>query len=127
MALVVIATFAGVITPMRSMRAGSRLQAMSSGMTHLARTRSRMEKEAAERDALYASKRWQQARREFLRRYPFCECGNHATVVDHKIGHRAADWRTRFWDPAGWVATCEACHNKKSALELADWRRNGEA
>jgi hypothetical protein len=111
---------------MKTMRAGSWLPTMAAGMTHLATTRTRMQREAAERDALYASERWHKRRKNFLTFNPRCACGRPATVVDHRDGHRRPDWRARFFDTSTWQSMCSVCHAAKSAAELADWRRHGE-
>jgi hypothetical protein len=84
---------------------------------------------SAERTRLYHSGRWQRARRRFLTAHPLCvECEAAgfvvaAVAVDHRDGHRCADWRRRFWDETTWQPLCLDCHNRKSAAELADWNR----
>ena len=86
---------------------------------------------SAERAGLYHSARWQRARLRYLRDNPLCAtCGAAGLVVaafavDHSEGHRTGDWRARFWDEATWQALCLACHNTKSATELAAWNRIG--
>lgn len=63
--------------------------------------------------------RWQQARKRFLREHPTCEyCKPRvtlATVVDHRIPHRGDT--QLFWDQRNWMASCKACHDRKTATE----------
>ena len=62
-----------------------------------------------------------------LLREPFCrECAKagrrtKATRVDHVIPHRG-DWLL-FIDPANHQSLCERCHNRKTAMEMAENRR----
>ena len=71
--------------------------------------------------ALYASARWQRARRHFLAQHPLCaECERQgrvsaANTVDHIIPHRGDT--KRFWDADGWQALCAGCHSRKTAAE----------
>jgi len=57
--------------------------------------------------------KWQQARASFLRKYPYCDCGAKATVVDHIIPHRG-DMKL-FWDKSNWQPLCKKCHDAKTA------------
>lgn len=90
-----------------------------------------MQAGSAERTRLYHSARWQHARRRFLTEHPLCVLCEitgfvvAAIAVDHRDGHRRADWRARFWNEATWQPLCRDCHNRKSAQELADWQRIG--
>ena len=62
-----------------------------------------------------------------LLREPFCrECAvrgvrTRATVVDHITPHRG-DW-AKFVDPANHQSLCKPCHDRKTALEMAEERR----
>ena len=62
-----------------------------------------------------------------LLRQPFCaECARRdirtrATVVDHITPHRG-DWAL-FIDPSNHQSLCARCHNRKTALEMAERRR----
>jgi 5-methylcytosine-specific restriction endonuclease McrA len=92
---------------------------------------SELEQANAERTRLYHTQRWLRARGRFLSEHPLCaECERAgrivaATVVDHRDGHRRADWRERFWDESTWQPLCRDCHNAKSGVELAEWTRAG--
>lgn len=63
-----------------------------------------------------------------LLREPFCrECAKRgfrtrATVVDHIVPHRG-DW-AKFIDPANHQSLCKICHDRKTAREQAEERRN---
>lgn len=63
-----------------------------------------------------------------LLREPFCrECAKRglrtrATVVDHIVPHRG-DWG-KFIDPANHQSLCKPCHDRKTAREQAEERRN---
>lgn len=67
-------------------------------------------------------KRWQAARRRFLRAHPLCaECQRNgvltpATVVDHIIPHRGDE--RLFWDEANWQPLCKPCHDYKTGMGL---------
>jgi 5-methylcytosine-specific restriction enzyme A len=67
------------------------------------------------------NKRWERARKFFLRRNPICiECKRRdvitlANVVDHIKPHKGD--KKLFWNELNWRALCSACHNKKSARE----------
>ena len=62
-----------------------------------------------------------------LLRESFCrECAKRgvrtrATVVDHITPHRG-DW-AKFIDPANHQSLCKSCHDRKTALEMAEERR----
>lgn len=62
-----------------------------------------------------------------LLREPWCrECAKRgvrtrATVVDHIKPHKG-DWQL-FIDPANHQSLCEHCHNRKTAREMAQERR----
>lgn len=64
-------------------------------------------------------RRWQKARKRFLRRHPVCEeCERvgqitEAKVVDHRIPHRGDE--RLFWDETNWSALCKPHHDVKSA------------
>lgn len=66
-------------------------------------------------------------RPDHLLQEPFCrECAKagrrtYATVVDHIQPHRG-DWM-RFTDPANLQSLCKSCHDRKTALETAEKRR----
>jgi len=66
-------------------------------------------------------RRWERARKPFLRRYPLCRhCEDRgvvrpATVVDHIKPHRG-DYKL-FWDQSNWQGLCVECHNRKSVGE----------
>lgn len=54
--------------------------------------------------------RWEQARLDFLKRFPACRfCGEPATVVDHIKPHRG-DMRL-FWRRSNWQSLCTHCHS----------------
>ena len=63
-----------------------------------------------------------------LMREPWCrECARRgirtrATVVDHIVPHRG-DW-AKFIDPANHQSLCKICHDRKTAREQAEERRN---
>ena len=63
-----------------------------------------------------------------LLREPFCRaCAQQgvrtrATVVDHIVPHRG-DWE-KFIDPANHQSLCKSCHDRKTAREQAEERRN---
>ena len=59
-------------------------------------------------------KRWQDARRAFLREHPLCAiCGKpldgKTAIVDHIKPHKG-DWNL-FWDQSNWQALCKRCHD----------------
>lgn len=66
-------------------------------------------------------RRWQKARKAFLKRHPWCvRCKARgrlvpATVVDHIKPHRG-DARL-FWDEANWQPLCKRCHDHKTMTE----------
>lgn len=60
----------------------------------------------------YQSSVWRNTRNAFIAANPYCECGEKATVADHKI--RIKDGG----DPYNWSnlqALCSSCHNRKDA------------
>ncbi|MDB5659564.1 MAG: nuclease / probable phage holin-like protein [Cypionkella sp.] len=64
------------------------------------------------------SRKWEQARTEWLFHHPCCAmCGKAgATVVDHIIPHRGDE--KLFWDWRNWQSLCARCHNSaKQRLE----------
>ena len=67
-------------------------------------------------------RRWQAARKRFLRMFPLCnECKKagrlvSATVVDHIIPHRGDE--QLFWDKANFQSLCKPCHDKKTGAGL---------
>ena len=72
--------------------------------------------------------KWQQAREQFLREHPLCECPECkagelrvivATVVDHRIPHKGD--KKLFWDRKNWQAMSKPCHDKKTAKEDGRW------
>lgn len=69
-------------------------------------------------------------RPEQLLREPFCrECAKsgvrtYATVVDHVRPFRG-DW-TLFTDPGNLQSLCKSCHDRKTALEQAQDRRESD-
>ena len=74
--------------------------------------------------------KWQQAREQFLREHPLCECPDCqagklrvtvATVVDHRIPHKGD--KKLFWDRKNWQAMSKPCHDKKTAKEDGRWGR----
>jgi 5-methylcytosine-specific restriction protein A len=88
--------------------------------------------------------KWQQARAQFLRRHPLCECKEcqagairlmAATEVDHIIPHKLDDAiksgdleqiakaQALFWDRKNWQAMSKSCHSKKTAREDGGWGR----
>jgi 5-methylcytosine-specific restriction protein A len=79
---------------------------------------------AAERGYTY---RWAKARRTFLKRYPLCaECQRQgrvtpATVVDHIVPHRGD--QALFWDRNNWAALCKYHHDRKTAYEVNERKK----
>jgi 5-methylcytosine-specific restriction protein A len=72
--------------------------------------------------------KWQQAREQFLREHPLCECPDclagqkrtiASSVVDHKIPHKG-DMKL-FWDRSNWQAMSKRCHDSKTAREDGRW------
>lgn len=67
-------------------------------------------------------RRWQAARRRYLRTHPLCaECQRNgtltpATVVDHIIPHRGDE--RLFWDETNWQPLCKLCHDYKTGMGL---------
>ncbi|WP_217638639.1 HNH endonuclease signature motif containing protein [Nitrosospira multiformis] len=66
--------------------------------------------------------RWQQERKVFLGRNPFCaQCAKQgkrtiATIVDHIIPHKGD--LEKFWNKDNWQAMCKPCHDShKQRLE----------
>lgn len=85
-------------------------------------------RESAEWHWMYATKDWTEVLRPGqLLSEPFCrECARRglrvkATRVDHVKPHRG-DWAV-FSDPENLQSLCESCHNRKTALEMAERRR----
>ena len=83
---------------------------------------------SAECHAWYSLSLWtDELRPAQLLREPWCrECAKHgirtrATVVDHVKPHRG-NWLL-FIDPANLQSLCERCHNRKTALEQMQKRR----
>lgn len=72
--------------------------------------------------ALYGAKKWRDASRAWLARFPLCcDCGElgvveAATDVDHKEPHRG-DLK-KFWDRRNWQSLCKRCHSRKTAREV---------
>lgn len=66
-------------------------------------------------------RRWQQARKFYLRRHPWCvRCKaagilTPATVVDHIKPHRGDP--ELFWDTKNWQPLCKSCHDKKTMTD----------
>lgn len=61
-------------------------------------------------------KRWQDARKVFLREHPFCAiCGKPLAgadaIVDHIKPHKGD--LDLFWDQSNWQALCKQCHDSK--------------
>lgn len=67
-------------------------------------------------------KRWQEARKRFLKAHPLCEAClkekklSPATVVDHIVPHRGDP--NLFWDSGNWQALCKDCHGQKTGSGL---------
>lgn len=65
--------------------------------------------------------RWDRARREHLRREPYCRfCLRRrrkvtATHVDHVVPHRGD--KKLFWDRNNWQSLCTTCHNSAKQSE----------
>ncbi len=81
----------------------------------------------AARATLYASPKWRNERRAFLKLHPACitpGCGQRAVVIDHRDGHEG-DWPARFWNQKTWQPMCLICHARKSRAELTSWRGRG--
>ena len=70
---------------------------------------------------LYNTKKWREARLEYLKRNPLCvrhlkqNKNVAANVVDHDKPHKG-DIKL-FWDKDNWQSLCIPCHNTKTALE----------
>jgi HNH endonuclease. len=63
------------------------------------------------------NRRWDHARKEFLKLHPLCViCGCPATEVDHIIPHRGN--KQLFWNVNNWQSLCHTCHSKKTAREV---------
>lgn len=84
--------------------------------------------ESAEWHRWYSRQIWtQRLRPAQLLREPFCrDCAKKglrelATRVDHVVPHRGS-WAL-FIDPANHQSLCERCHNRKTALEMAERRK----
>lgn len=61
-------------------------------------------------------RRWDAARKNFLRANPICKvCGKAATEVDHIIPHKGN--AVLFWDRGNWQSLCHSCHSKKTIRE----------
>ena len=77
-----------------------------------------------ERNALYKSARWKKLRRKILGEQPWCaDCLKRnrlvrATIIDHSLGHRDAQWRVRFFDERYLISRCKSCHDRKTAYEV---------
>lgn len=78
--------------------------------------------------------RWRQARAQFLREHPLCECSEcrgrrvtASTVVDHIVPHRGDP--LLFWDTTNWQAMAKTCHDRKTAREDGGFgnARSGQA
>ncbi|MDB5409296.1 MAG: endonuclease [Rhodospirillales bacterium] len=64
---------------------------------------------------LMQSGEWRSARKAFLARHRFCiECGEPATVVDHRDPHKGE--AAVFWDRSRWQPMCASCHGRKTAV-----------
>lgn len=67
--------------------------------------------------------KWQQARRGYLIKHPFCVmCArlgqtSLATVVDHIIPHRGDS--VKFWDRANWQGLCTSHHSSTKQSDEA--------
>ena len=67
-------------------------------------------------------KKWEKARKAFLRRNPLCAACiaegklTPATVVDHIIPHRGD--KRLFWDEANWQPLCKKHHDRKTGLGM---------
>lgn len=86
-------------------------------------------RESAEWHWMYETKTWtDDLRPTQLLNEPFCRecarrgCRTCATVVDHIQPHRG-DWIV-FTDRRNLQSLCESCHNRKTALEMAERRKN---
>lgn len=68
-------------------------------------------------------RRWQRARRRFLRQAENYFCGvcaaegivTPATIVDHRIPHHGDE--RLFWDNTNWRALCKSHHDRKTATQ----------
>ena len=85
-------------------------------------------RQSAEWHWMYLTKLWtEDLRPTQLLREPFCrECARHgrrvlATRVDHVVDHEG-DWG-RFRDRNNLQSLCEGCHNRKTALSMAEKRK----
>lgn len=66
--------------------------------------------------------RWQQVRKDWLRKHPLCvTCQAKglvtvATELDHIIPHRGD--QNVFWDRNNWQGLCKPCHGAKTAAGM---------
>ena len=87
-----------------------------------ARAAAQRTEHAAAARKLYASDRWKNAARRFLKLHPLCvDCAElgavePATDVDHIIPHKGDP--KLFWDRSNWQALCHRCHSRKTAKEV---------
>lgn len=66
-------------------------------------------------------RKWNAARKEFLKANPLCKiCGKPATEVDHIIPHKGN--MILFWDRGNWQSLCHSCHSKKTIRENGYFR-----
>ena len=85
-----------------------------------------------QRNLLYKSARWKALRRKVLKAQPWCaQCLKggllvRSSIVDHALGHRDPQWRSRFFDERHLVALCKSCHDRKTAYE-AGWAGHNRA
>ncbi|TAH55192.1 MAG: HNH endonuclease [Treponema sp.] len=73
---------------------------------------------------LYKTSRWKKISSSFLVDNPVCEeCGAPSDVCDHIIPHRGDE--DLFWDPINRQALCKPCHDRKTRVEMQEYRRPG--
>ena len=62
--------------------------------------------------SVYQSKRWRQLRAIQLQRYPWCQCMQPATTVDHMRPFTSSS-DPLAWDPTNLRSMCARCHGHK--------------
>lgn len=81
-------------------------------------------KESAAWHHLYKTARWKKISTSFLIENPVCvSCGAPSDVCDHIIPHRGDE--ALFWDPDNKQALCKRCHDRKTRVEMQEFRRPG--
>ncbi len=77
--------------------------------------------------SFYSSKRWKSLRNFFIQKFPICaQCKrngelNNAQVVDHVVPIRLGGSPI---DQKNLQSLCNPCHNKKSGMEGAEYRKS---